>query len=191
MCKCIDLTHEEVRGFIVSKELKSVPAVMQELGWKTSCGCPSCRPALNYYLLCAWPFEYRDDRAVALRQRAGARQHPEGRHVLGRAAHVGRRDDAGRAARDRRCRRPVQDPDREGDRRPAHRPARRAERGPAGGVGAAQRRRPGLRSGLRQGPAHGEDLRRQRMVPVRHPGFDRARRQARALPVRLVDAGAR
>jgi nitrite reductase (NADH) large subunit len=61
MCKCIDLTHEEVRGFILSKELKSVPAVMQELGWKTSCGCPTCRPALNYYLVCAWPGEYRDD----------------------------------------------------------------------------------------------------------------------------------
>ena len=61
MCKCIDLTHDEVRAFIVSKELKSVPAVMQELGWKTSCGCASCRPALNYYLLCAWPGEYRDD----------------------------------------------------------------------------------------------------------------------------------
>ena len=43
------------------RRLKSVPAVMQELGWKTSCGCSSCRPALNYYLLCAWPFEYRDD----------------------------------------------------------------------------------------------------------------------------------
>ena len=50
-----------MRGLILSKELKSVPAVMQELGWKTSCGCPSCRPALNYYLLCAWPGEYRDD----------------------------------------------------------------------------------------------------------------------------------
>ena len=61
MCKCVDLTHEEVRGFILSKELKSVPAVMQELAWKTSCGCPSCRPALNYYLLCAWPSEYKDD----------------------------------------------------------------------------------------------------------------------------------
>src|SRR5262249_11281665 len=61
MCKCIDLTHDEVRAFILTKELKSVPAVMQELGWKTSCGCPSCRPALNYYLLCAWPGEYRDD----------------------------------------------------------------------------------------------------------------------------------
>jgi nitrite reductase (NADH) large subunit len=61
MCKCTDLTHSEVRGFILSKELKSVPAVMQELAWKTSCGCPSCRPALNYYLLCAWPGEYTDD----------------------------------------------------------------------------------------------------------------------------------
>jgi nitrite reductase (NADH) large subunit len=61
MCKCTDLTHEEVRGRILSKELKSQAAVWQELGWKTSCGCPSCRPALNYYLLCAWPFDYRDD----------------------------------------------------------------------------------------------------------------------------------
>ncbi len=61
MCKCTDLTHDEVRRFIVTKETKSVPAVMQELGWKTSCGCSSCRPALNYYLLCAWPFDYKDD----------------------------------------------------------------------------------------------------------------------------------
>ncbi len=61
MCKCTDLTHDEVRGFILSKELMSVPAVMQELAWKTSCGCPSCRPALNYYLLCAWPGQYKDD----------------------------------------------------------------------------------------------------------------------------------
>ncbi|MDJ1156993.1 nitrite reductase large subunit NirB [Chelatococcus sp. SYSU_G07232] len=61
MCKCTDLTHEEVRGFILAKSLKSIPAVMQELGWKSSCGCSSCRPALNYYLLCAWPTEYEDD----------------------------------------------------------------------------------------------------------------------------------
>lgn len=61
MCKCTDLTHDEVRGFIGTKGLKSVPAVMQELGWRTSCGCPSCRPALNYYLLAAWPGDYRDD----------------------------------------------------------------------------------------------------------------------------------
>jgi nitrite reductase (NADH) large subunit len=39
-----------------------MPAVMQELGWKTPDGCPSCRPALNYYLLADWPLEYKDDR---------------------------------------------------------------------------------------------------------------------------------
>ena len=61
VCKCTDLTHEEVRDFIRSKKLKSIPAVMQELGWKTSCGCATCRPALNYYLVCDWPGEYHDD----------------------------------------------------------------------------------------------------------------------------------
>ena len=49
------------RGFIKSKQLKSLPAVMQELGWKSSGGCPSCQPALNYYLVCDWPGEYVDD----------------------------------------------------------------------------------------------------------------------------------
>jgi nitrite reductase (NADH) large subunit len=61
MCKCTDLTHGEVRDFIRAKGLKSIPAVMQELGWKTPNGCASCRPALNYYLVCDWPGEYEDD----------------------------------------------------------------------------------------------------------------------------------
>ena len=61
MCKCTDLTHEDVRRLIKAKELKSMPAVWQELGWKTSCGCPSCRPALNFYLLADWPDDYVDD----------------------------------------------------------------------------------------------------------------------------------
>src|SRR3954451_1222820 len=34
---------------------------MQAMGWTTPDGCASCRPALNYYLLCAWPGEYVDD----------------------------------------------------------------------------------------------------------------------------------
>ncbi|MBM3605291.1 MAG: NAD(P)/FAD-dependent oxidoreductase, partial [Alphaproteobacteria bacterium] len=62
MCKCTDHTHEDVRRLIKSMELKSIPAVMQELGWKSVGGCASCRPALNYYLLADWPLEYRDDR---------------------------------------------------------------------------------------------------------------------------------
>ncbi|WP_282096142.1 nitrite reductase large subunit NirB [Epibacterium ulvae] len=61
MCGCTDLTHEDVRRLIKSQELKSMAAVMQELGWKSSCGCAKCRPALNYYLLADWPVEYQDD----------------------------------------------------------------------------------------------------------------------------------
>ncbi|HSF63922.1 MAG TPA: nitrite reductase large subunit NirB, partial [Paracoccaceae bacterium] len=62
MCKCTDHTHEDVRRLIKSMGLKSIPAVMQELGWRTVGGCASCRPALNYYLIADWPTEYRDDR---------------------------------------------------------------------------------------------------------------------------------
>ena len=61
MCGCTELGHDEVRRLIRAAGLKSIPAVMQELGWKTSCGCAKCRPALNYYLLCDWPEEYEDD----------------------------------------------------------------------------------------------------------------------------------
>jgi nitrite reductase (NADH) large subunit len=61
MCGCTDFSHDDVRRLIVAKKLKSIPAVMQELEWKTSCGCAKCRPALNYYLVCDWPDEYADD----------------------------------------------------------------------------------------------------------------------------------
>ncbi len=61
MCKCTDLGHGDVRRLIQAKGLKSIPAVMQELEWKTSCGCAKCRPALNYYLVADWPGEYEDD----------------------------------------------------------------------------------------------------------------------------------
>ncbi|MEM8631830.1 MAG: nitrite reductase large subunit NirB [Pseudomonadota bacterium] len=61
MCGCTDLTHEDVRRLIKSKELKSQQAVWQELGWRTPNGCHVCRPAVNYYLLADWPVEYQDD----------------------------------------------------------------------------------------------------------------------------------
>ncbi len=61
VCDCTEFGNDEVRRLIIAKELKSIPAVMQELGWKTSCGCAKCRPALNFYLLASWPGEYVDD----------------------------------------------------------------------------------------------------------------------------------
>ena len=61
VCGCTALGHDDVRRLIVAKKLKTLAAVMQELEWKTSCGCAKCRPALNYYLVCSWPGEYADD----------------------------------------------------------------------------------------------------------------------------------
>ena len=61
MCKCTDLGHADVRRLILAKKLKSIPALMQDLEWKTSCGCAKCRPALNYYMIADWPGEYEDD----------------------------------------------------------------------------------------------------------------------------------
>ncbi|WP_232824510.1 nitrite reductase large subunit NirB, partial [Blastomonas sp. UPD001] len=61
MCKCTSFTHDEVRALIVERGFRHMPQVMQELHWSTPDGCASCRPALNYYLLCAWPGEYVDD----------------------------------------------------------------------------------------------------------------------------------
>ena len=159
---------------------------MQALGWKTARRLRRMPPGAE--LLPALRLARRLPRrpAIALRQRAGARQHPEGRHLFGRAADVGRADQPARTARDRRRGREIRRADGQGHRRPAHRPARHQEGGPAGGLGRSQRRRAGLGPCLRQGAAHREDLRRHRMVPLRHAGFDRARRQARA-----DDAGAR
>ena len=61
VCPCTDKGHDEVRRRIVAQEIKSIPAVYQALEWDTPGGCAKCRPAINYYLVCAWPDEYVDD----------------------------------------------------------------------------------------------------------------------------------
>ena len=60
MCGCTEHSHDVIRESIVKIELKSIPHVMKVLDWTTPDGCPKCRMALNYYLLCAWPDEYQD-----------------------------------------------------------------------------------------------------------------------------------
>ncbi|MEW5757261.1 MAG: nitrite reductase large subunit NirB [Pseudomonadota bacterium] len=61
LCKCTDYTHDEVRKAIKEQHLTSIRAVQEFLEWRSPDGCSSCRPALNFYLLAAWPNEAKDD----------------------------------------------------------------------------------------------------------------------------------
>ncbi len=83
MCPCTDLGHDDVRRLIVAKGLKSIPAIMQELNWKTSGGCHRCRPALNYYLVCNWPGEPVDDsRSRFINERVHANIQKDGTYSV-------------------------------------------------------------------------------------------------------------
>ena len=61
LCACTQYTHEDIKRTICENQLKSIPEVMSFMEWSESDGCHACRPAINYYLLCAWPGAYSDD----------------------------------------------------------------------------------------------------------------------------------
>ena len=61
LCKCTEYTHEDIQRVIKEQHLTGIGAVMHFMNWKKPDGCHVCRPALNYYLLCAWPGEFKDD----------------------------------------------------------------------------------------------------------------------------------
>ena len=83
MCSCTALGHDDVRRLIKAKGLKTIPAVMQELQWTTSCGCAKCRPALNYYLIADWPDQYADDyQSRFINERAHANIQKDGTYSV-------------------------------------------------------------------------------------------------------------
>ncbi len=61
MCGCTSFSHQEVRDAIRERHLTRREAVMKALEWTSPDGCPTCRPALNYYLISTWPQEAADD----------------------------------------------------------------------------------------------------------------------------------
>ena len=61
LCGCTEHSHDDVIRAIRGDGIKDMRSVFDSLGWKTPDGCHVCRPALNYYLLAAWPGEYVDD----------------------------------------------------------------------------------------------------------------------------------
>ena len=61
VCACTDHGHQAVRDAIVQHHLLTSDAVFRFMEWKTPDGCPTCRPAINYYRLSSWPHEAQDD----------------------------------------------------------------------------------------------------------------------------------
>ncbi len=83
LCPCTELSHDEVRNAITQLSLHSIPQLMQTLEWKTTDGCAKCRPALNYYLLAAWPDSYQDDsRSRFINERVHANIQKDGTYSV-------------------------------------------------------------------------------------------------------------
>ncbi|MCX7255354.1 MAG: nitrite reductase large subunit NirB [Polaromonas sp.] len=66
ICSCTDYGHEAVRQAIRTplpdgSKLLTINNVFKALDWKTPNGCPSCRSAVNYYLISTWPKLAKDD----------------------------------------------------------------------------------------------------------------------------------
>ena len=83
ICPCTDHSHDELRTAIRAQSLKTIPAVMRQMQWKTPNGCAKCRPALNFYLLTAWPGEYVDDnQSRFINERAHANIQKDGTYSV-------------------------------------------------------------------------------------------------------------
>ena len=83
VCGCTEHAHQDMQQTIRERGLKTIPEVMQALEWKTPDGCHVCRPALNYYLLAAWPGEYVDDsRSRFINERVHANIQKDGTYSV-------------------------------------------------------------------------------------------------------------
>ncbi|WP_431688061.1 nitrite reductase large subunit NirB [Hahella sp. NBU794] len=61
LCKCTGYGHDTVRKTILDNSLKTFHEVAAFMEWDKPDGCHVCRPAINYYLVCAWPDQKVDD----------------------------------------------------------------------------------------------------------------------------------
>ena len=83
MCRCTTQGHDAVRAAIRAQSLTSIRAVMRALDWATPDGCASCRPALNYYLICAWPaLKLNDPQSRIMNERAHANIQKDGTYSV-------------------------------------------------------------------------------------------------------------
>ena len=83
VCACTDHGHQALRDAIRANHLTSKEAVFAFMEWKTPNGCPSCRPAVNYYLQSTWPNEAQDDpQSRAINERSHANIQKDGTYSV-------------------------------------------------------------------------------------------------------------
>ncbi len=83
LCGCTEYSHDDVHRIIRDQHLTSTRAVMEFMDWKNPDGCHVCRPALNYYLLCAWPGEFKDEsQSRFINERIHANIQKDGRYSV-------------------------------------------------------------------------------------------------------------
>ncbi len=83
LCKCTNMTHEEVRAAVKSQHLTNGLDAMKTLGWLSEDGCHVCRPALNYYAIVNWPAEAFDDpRSRFINERVHANIQKDGTYSV-------------------------------------------------------------------------------------------------------------
>ena len=88
MCGCTDHGHQAVRDAIRTvqadgSKLLTIGGVFKALSWKTLNGCPTCRPAVNYYVTSTWPKEAKDDpQSRAINERSHANIQKDGTYSV-------------------------------------------------------------------------------------------------------------
>jgi nitrite reductase (NADH) large subunit len=83
ICTCTEHAHQDVQQAIINLGIKNIPDLMKALDWKSADGCHICRPALNYYLIAAWPGEYVDDnRSRFINERVHANIQKDGSYSV-------------------------------------------------------------------------------------------------------------
>ena len=83
ICGCTHHGHQAVRDAIRANKLLSISDVFTFLDWNTPNGCPTCRPAVNYYLISTWPKEAKDDpQSRAINERSHANIQKDGTYSV-------------------------------------------------------------------------------------------------------------
>ncbi len=82
LCGCTTLTDEEIVTEMQLRSLHSINEVMHELKWRTEDGCPTCRPALQYYLGMIYPEYETKQESLFINERMNATRQADGTYSL-------------------------------------------------------------------------------------------------------------